>query len=76
MTTKNIRVRIFLPGNKKAGRQTLTAPAGKAWNDDGVTSCLKRIADNVEKQFPNEEYKLVTLGVNEFNFVHVGTHQA
>lgn len=72
MTTKNIRVRIFLPGNKKSQRQTITAPAGKEWNDSGIESCLERIADNIEKQFPQEEYKLVALGSAEFNFVNLG----
>jgi hypothetical protein len=65
----NIRVRIFMPGNKASICKTL-------WNAEGIEAQLSHTAAQIEKNHPDDEYRLVELGPSRFNFVWVGKKQA
>ncbi len=69
---KNLRVRVFLPGNKRSTVKVFKAPPGKAFSEAGIESQLELTASQIEKHWPTEEYRLVATGLNCFNFVHAG----
>lgn len=68
---RNIRIRIFSPGNKRSTRKIFSPPAGKYFTAGGVNAQLGHTAAQIEKNFPGHEYKLVPLGPAEFNFVWI-----
>jgi hypothetical protein len=71
----NIRVRIFMPGNKRSIQKTFVAPSGRLWNSACIEAQLAHTAAQIEKNHPNEEYRLVPLGPSRFNFAWVATRQ-
>lgn len=73
--TKSLKVRIFFPGNKRSKLRVYRAPSGHAFNEKGVDHLLVKIADKVEKMFPDQEYSLVPIGGTAFNFVWRGARQ-
>lgn len=68
----SLRIKVFNVGNRGSTLRYFKAKAGKGWNDDGIDEMLDSIATDLETRFPNEEFKLVEIGSNGFNFVHVG----
>ena len=69
---KNVRVRIFTPGNKRSWAKLISAPPRRVFKDEGIDEILQKVASDLEKRYPDEEFRLVPLGPREFNFVHVG----
>ena len=70
---KRIQVRVFAPGNKTSHAIHLSAPPGKIFTRVGIDSLLENYANDLEARFPTEEYRLVELGHDKFNFVWVET---
>ena len=66
---KAITVKVFLPKNTRAVTRILRAPARQGFTYEGISAHLRTTADNIEKQWPNEEYALVETGPTSFNFV-------
>jgi hypothetical protein len=72
MRLKQIQVKIFEPGNKKSLSHTYRAPQGAAFAPEAIEHLLHRLCENVEKEYPGEDYKLIAVGPSSFNFVHQG----
>jgi hypothetical protein len=68
---KRITVKLFAPGNKTHKTVTLPAGKGRMFVDEGV-SALNHFAEELEKNFPNEDYALREVGRGEYNFVWIG----
>jgi hypothetical protein len=66
---KQIAITVFFPGNKKRVRTVHRAPPCKGFNAENIQETLEQWAGRIEGDFPSVEYKLVTLGPAEFNFV-------
>jgi hypothetical protein len=69
---KNLRVRVFWPGNKRHYEKLFSAPRGHRWTPSGIDAQLELTASQIEKRWPMEHYHLVPVGHNAFNFVHLG----
>ena len=72
----NIRVRIFMPGNKRSIQKTFSAGPGRVWNAEGIEAQLMHTAGQIENFHPGHEYRLVPIGPAKFNFVWIGERQA
>jgi hypothetical protein len=68
---KRIEVRIFAPGNKTSHAIHLRAGDGRGFTQEGIDLILENCANDIEKKMPAEEYRLVELSENRFNFVWV-----
>lgn len=69
---KNLRVRVFWPGNKRHCEKIFSAPAGKHWSESGIEAQLELTACQIERRWPMEHYHVVAVGRSAFNFVHLG----
>lgn len=69
MKRRHLQVRVFEPGNKKSVLKTLRPGPRRTFTEEGIDAQLKQIADNLEKYFPQHEFRLVPLGPDSFNFV-------
>lgn len=76
MIIRSLKVKVFRVGNKGFVVQTNHAGQKKHFTADGIEKMLAQYAEQIEKNMPNEEYKLVQVGRGEFNFVHVETKAA
>jgi len=73
---KRIQVRLFTRGNKKSNTIHLCAGSGKAFTQEGIDAILEHCANDLEQKFPDEEYRLVELAEDKFNFVWVESRLA
>lgn len=69
---KRIKVTLFTPGNKHKRTTIFAAGPGKGYNEDQIHNILDKFAAAVERQYPQEEFRLVPLGYSQFNIVHEG----
>jgi hypothetical protein len=76
MSSANIRIKVFLPGNKRSIRKVFYSPPGQFWTAEGIQAQLEHTAKQIEQRHPGEDYRLVPLGPAEFNFVWAGTSLA
>lgn len=68
---RRIDVKVFLPdGTFK--RERLQAPPKSGFSPENIDKALTAVADNIERQFPQFDYRLVPLSAYQFNFVCVG----
>jgi hypothetical protein len=58
--------------NRKHEDYLFKSLPGTLWTAPGIDAQLAHTAEEIEKRWPDEEYRLVALGPNRFNFVHVG----
>lgn len=72
---RSVRICVLHPGNRGRTTRVYRAPNGHGFSDVGVDQILSRAAEHLEKQMPDEEYRLVPV-VGGFNFVHVGKRLA
>jgi hypothetical protein len=68
---KEIRFRVFEPGNNASRMLKLRAPAGQVYNEAAVDAALFQVAEKVEAVYPSHEYTVVQIGPAHFNFVWV-----
>jgi len=66
---KQLRVKIFTPGNKKCRQMVLRAPSGRLITPQGIDNQLENLVNQVETLYPAHDYRLVALGPNVSNFV-------
>jgi len=70
---KHLEFKVFHPKNEKFQRFVLRAEAGKGFGRVAIEEQLHHIADQIEKRWPRESYKLVPTGIGRFNFVWAGS---
>lgn len=73
---KTINIRVFSEHNQGSNLFRYHARRGMAFSQDEIDGYLERVADQVEKRFPQFEYSLVPLGQAHFNFVWKGYRAA
>jgi hypothetical protein len=73
---KTVIVKVFEPGNKVVRTRRCSALKGQRWKEQGIQQLLEFIASEIERAMPLEEYELVELGRDRFNFVHRGSRAA
>ena len=64
-----MRVRVFDVGNETSRTRNIHAPAGRSFTEEGVQQVLDSIVEQLEKQRPGLEYRLVELSPSSFNFI-------
>lgn len=67
---KKLVIKVFNRNNKEAKTHHITADNGRHFVGDGQ-AYLERFAEQIEQQWPDDEYKLVEVGKGQFNFVWV-----
>lgn len=70
-----LAIKVFDLGNKRATHRRITPKPGHHWNDKGVDEVLDHIAEDLEKRFPAEEFRVVQVGPGAYNFIHAGKHE-
>jgi hypothetical protein len=71
-TRKRIRVKIFAPGNKQGNALIIKAPKGKQFTEQGIAAHLDNIANQLEKAYPKDDFRMIELRDGQVNFVHQG----
>lgn len=66
---KYVTVRIFWPKNERSALRNYKAGPKQGINSEGVTHILEECSTFIEKKWPKDEYRLVELAPNRFNFV-------
>jgi hypothetical protein len=65
-------LKIFAPGNKKVlATKIYKAGKGHVFNEDGVQRILEDMGDQLERQLPGQDFRLVELSGGRFNFINV-----
>jgi hypothetical protein len=67
---KKLVIKVFNRNNQAAKTHQITADNGRIFVD--VSPILNRFAEQIEKQWPEDEYRMVELGPGRFNFIWVG----
>lgn len=65
---KRVFVKVIQPGRKTLRKIYRTKP-GRVFTSDGIESCLQDVASELEKHGLADQYEVVQIGANEFNFV-------
>ena len=66
---KKLTIKMFAPGNRTHKTVILAAGKGKVFKPGGEFEVLSNVADSLETQFPNDEFRMVQVGPAAFNFV-------
>jgi len=66
---KKLTIKMFAPGNRTHKTVILAAGKGKVFKPCGEFEVLSNVADSLETQFPNDEFRMVQVGPAAFNFV-------
>lgn len=69
---KRVRLRVFNIFNDGHTTRILHAGPGKAYTEQGVDDILERVAADLERRFPQDEFSFVQVGPASFNFVWRG----
>lgn len=68
---RRLTLKIFAAGNKKVLHTKICKAAkGHVFNEDGIQRILEEMADVLERQLPQQEFRLVELGHGRFNFIN------
>lgn len=68
---RRLTLKVFGLGNKKVLHTKICKAAkGHVFNEDGIQRILEEMADVLERQLPNQEFRLVELGHGRFNFIN------
>lgn len=67
----HLTLKLFLPGNKKRIVRNLKPPQGMYINSTIIEAQLMAAAKEIDRKFPQHEYRLVPTGPASFNFVWV-----
>jgi hypothetical protein len=68
----SLLIKVFNLGNNGHTLRILRPSAGRGWTSDGVDLILDKVAEDLDRRFPNEQFRLVELIGYQFNFVHAG----
>ena len=66
---KSVKFRIFTPGNTGSTVKVFRARGRSGYAGEVIEKMIENMAEQVEKDHPNEEYQLVPIGLAQFNFV-------
>jgi hypothetical protein len=66
---KLVTVKVFVPGNRSYRRVRYSAGPGQGFNEDQIDNLLEQVARSITQKFPGQDYQLVELGPDTFNFV-------
>lgn len=66
---KKICVKFFTVGNKRSTTSIIRAGKGKVFTPKGIDQCLETFANALERRMPNEEFRLICVGLGCYNFV-------
>jgi hypothetical protein len=66
---RSVTVRVFNVGNDGKTTRKFFANPGHGFNEEGIDNLLEKVADDLERRLPNEQYSLVQVGPASFNFV-------
>lgn len=69
---KVVRVRIFNPGNKTAITKRFVAAPGTGYTERAIRKMLYAVAEEIQRNRPDEVYECVCIGPSHFNFVWRG----
>lgn len=56
---KKLTIKMFAPGNRTHKTVILAAGKGKVFKPGGEFDVLANVADSLETQFPNDEFRMV-----------------
>lgn len=65
---KSLVIKVQQPGTSKMIKSLVRAESGRGMNSDYIEKVLVKIADDLEKKFPEVPFRLVPLGPTAFNF--------
>jgi len=66
---KKLTIKMFAPDNRTHKTIILAVGKGKVFARGGEFNVLSNVADSLETQFPNDEFRMVQVGKGAFNFV-------
>lgn len=69
---KLITIRVFHVGNEGKTTTKFHAGPGKAYTEDNIEALLEKIAEDLDQRLPQEEYSIIQVGPQSFNFVWQG----
>jgi hypothetical protein len=72
---KRIHVKVFLPQNRRRLVRHVCAPDGRGFSWHDINAQLRAISDQIEKEWPGEEYAMVPTGPDSYNFVWLRTKE-
>lgn len=67
---KQLRIKIWRPDRNRPQKLTLNAGIGLMFKPDAEDHILSNVSEDLERQFPLLEYRMVQVGPNEFNFLY------
>jgi hypothetical protein len=67
-----VTLKLFSVRNTHCRIQKIKAPKGKCWGEAAIQQILTDTADALERELPDEEYRIVEVGPSSFNFVWAG----
>jgi uncharacterized protein YejL (UPF0352 family) len=68
---RRLTLKVFALGNKKVlHTKVCKAAKGHVFNEDGIQRILEEMSDVLERQLPQQEFRLVELGHGRFNFIN------
>lgn len=67
-----LMVRVFSPGNDGALTKRFVAGPGKGYSSEAIDKLLDAIAEDIDRGRPDDDYELVQVASNRFNFVWRG----
>jgi hypothetical protein len=70
---KTVTIRIFNIGNGGKTTRKFHAAQGKVYSEADIDDLVERVAEDLERRLPQEEYSLVQVGPASFNFVWRGS---
>jgi hypothetical protein len=72
MGIRHVKLKVFLPEQKKPLQYTHRAKPGMVFADAGIDQILDDVADNLEQRWPELEFRLVQVGIASYNFIYAG----
>lgn len=66
-----LEMTVYKVGNREIlHRRVCKATKGKVFSEEGVEAALNELADTLEKELPNQEFRLVELSGGRFKFMN------
>lgn len=69
---RRISISVIAPDCSKRFRKVTEAPNGQSFTQQAVDELLAKTAENIEREFPEHDYRMVCVGKGQYNFVPTG----
>lgn len=66
---KSLTIRVFLSNGARRTRK-LRAKDGMGWHSKGIEEFLEKLFEELERDYPYDEFKLIEISPTQFNFVY------